>query len=708
MSNTLFHNKFHLTNHHTVSSVGYPDSGIDPIAGINDPFLGPFYNVIESQLPFLSSNSIEWYSSYTVICGNSANYFLYNTTLNTVTALSSNWQGGSAFYNSYSLLSAGLNFGYTFTNENSAHFPFLSTTIRGNIPQENIGAKTFTGVTLTPFTVSANMYGDFISNSFVTLTGNYSSFVRNSSASYTDEKGFIRFADIDEGRRDFTYSESTSTWEPEGLLLERTKTNLILYSDELDNSVWVTYGALTVTPNNILSPANTLSAELIFAPASNNGLYQTVSVLPQTVYTMSMYARLGTMAAEDYEFAIFDLSNGAYIARNVTPTILPNKKTWTRISYTFTTPAGCNTIRLFPYANQFPAGGTAYIWGVQLEQGDFASSYIQTRNTSYTRSTEYAFLSGDYFNNLEGTFLFETKLLGTTANTGFTLTRFFGRDSFGRDTDILLRYLDDWTPNARGLINNSFILTFNINSNLINTSFPRALALSYSRNNVVLADYGEVVGIDSTSLIPNSLSSIYIGLSAPNALGDVYNGYIRRFAYYPRQLSNNSLRYLTLPSYEYSTTDEAQIAFWDLSASQVAFLNLSATMFLHNPMQAANKRKGGDFTLVIRQNQAGNNQLIFDRDYVTISGLSSTDIISLSSFSVTVIKFTTDGNKLYGKPTRYYYGLPDEFTYYSGPGIILNPNPSGLNAGEPFRAGAGGLNIGVSAPYSSSRSITII
>jgi hypothetical protein len=316
-------------------------------------------------------------------------------------------------------------------------------------------------------------------------------------------------------------------------------------------------------------------------------------------------------------------------------------------------------------------------------------------------------LSGDVYNNAQGTFLFETKLVGVTADTGFTILRFFGKDALNVDNDIFLRYSGQRSVNARGLINNSFALTYNITSPITAYNYPRSIALSYSRNNVVLADSGNIAGIDISSLVPNSLSSAYIGLSAPDTSGDVFNGYIRRFAYYPRQLSNNTLKFLTLSSFEYSNIDEVQVVNWNLSSTQVAFLNLSANSFLQNPLQPANKLKGGEYILVIKQNQAGNNQLLFDRDYVSVSGLSATDIVSLSSFSVTVIRFICDGNKLFGKPTKYYYGFPDQYTYYSGGGIVINPNPAGLNAGASFEP-KGGLTIGVSAPYSEGSGITII
>ena len=40
--NARFHDKLHRTNHHTLSTVGIPDSGTDPIASHSQPFQGDF------------------------------------------------------------------------------------------------------------------------------------------------------------------------------------------------------------------------------------------------------------------------------------------------------------------------------------------------------------------------------------------------------------------------------------------------------------------------------------------------------------------------------------------------------------------------------------------------------------------------------------------------------------------------------------------
>ena len=237
MSNTPFHNKFHSTNHHTVSTYGYTDSGIDPIASKDEPFLGTFYNVIPSFTPAISTNSNIWQSTYTTLCTNSADYFLYPTTFNTVTALSSNWQDGARFSTTYSRASARYEGTYTITNNSSANWPFSATTLRLPIPQETTQAHNFKGTTLAPQTISATFYGDFMSGYTTAniLTGSVFNYVRNSSASYIDRNGLIQFVDVNLPRSNYTYNNTSGVWEGQGLLLERSNTNLIPYGGEIIN-----------------------------------------------------------------------------------------------------------------------------------------------------------------------------------------------------------------------------------------------------------------------------------------------------------------------------------------------------------------------------------------------------------------------------------------------------------------------------------------
>lgn len=68
MSNR-YHSKYHRRNHHTYTNINIPDAGHDPIASVNEPFLGEFIlsGSLSAVAP-LSAYAGHFYSNNTSIC----------------------------------------------------------------------------------------------------------------------------------------------------------------------------------------------------------------------------------------------------------------------------------------------------------------------------------------------------------------------------------------------------------------------------------------------------------------------------------------------------------------------------------------------------------------------------------------------------------------------------------------------------------------
>lgn len=173
MSNYLYHNKFHQTIHHTVSSPGYPDSATDPIADIDNEFLGTFFNVVSSyrtNYVGYSANSTQWRTNYLHVNSLSADWEQYVTTYATVTALSSNWQKAYAGYTTLNQVSSRYEDMYTAYSANSSYWFNILNALQSNQPQQNTKQKNFAAVTLA---ASSNIFSWDLNNAqvgFIELT----------------------------------------------------------------------------------------------------------------------------------------------------------------------------------------------------------------------------------------------------------------------------------------------------------------------------------------------------------------------------------------------------------------------------------------------------------------------------------------------------------------------------------------------------------
>lgn len=146
-----FHNKFHRSNHHSISGAGIIDAGLDPIASSRYPFQGIFYNLLtDSERTFnILTNSYDWWSAYTTVLNTSATWMLTRSLYTTVSSLSDRWNDGFSAYTSFNSLSDRIISLYTTVCSYSADWgsPYLVFT---NRVQQYTHAKTFSGQNLRP------------------------------------------------------------------------------------------------------------------------------------------------------------------------------------------------------------------------------------------------------------------------------------------------------------------------------------------------------------------------------------------------------------------------------------------------------------------------------------------------------------------------------------------------------------------------------
>jgi hypothetical protein len=154
-----------------------------------------------------------------------------------------------------------------------------------------------------------------------------------------------------------------------------TTTNLVLYSEDFTQSVWIKTG-LIVNSNQIISPDGTLNADEVNISAANaHYLFDTISVSASTNYTFTFYVKKGS--ATDASYSILNATNFTNIVDTTSYFNEISDTNWTRISVKFTTPSGATSIRAYPIRDG-SSTGTIYIWGSQLEQQTQAETYAPT------------------------------------------------------------------------------------------------------------------------------------------------------------------------------------------------------------------------------------------------------------------------------------------------------------------------------------------
>ena len=386
-------------------------------------------------------------------------------------------------------------------------------------------------------------------------------FTRSSSATYTGGDGLIKSAATNTPRFDF----DATTGDCLGLLIEEARTNLVLRSEEFDNASWAKVNS-TVTANSITAPNGALTADtLVEDTATSTHVAQqgSFNVTSGTTYTLSCYAKpagrnfiqlLLVGGFVTTVFAIVDITNGTVgtTAGSPTVTAVNAGNGWYRISITATATATTTTfVQLRPAASSgtgfYQGDGTSgiYVWGAQLEEGAFPTSYIPTVASTVTRSADNASITGanfsSFYNPSEGT-LFAAARINALGGSNYPGIAYVDD---GTIDNCIGFYINDPVNDiigAEAYISNVAQYNLGSSSAIVPNQLNKAIT-AYKVNDFAAAfSMSETVGTDASGSIP-TVNRLIIGLlrggNAP------LNGTISQLTYYPVRLSNSQLQSLT-------------------------------------------------------------------------------------------------------------------------------------------------------------------
>lgn len=367
-------------------------------------------------------------------------------------------------------------------------------------------------------------------------------FTRASSATYFDSAGVLKTAANDVARFDY----DPSTLAALGLFIEEQRTNLCLYSEDLNQAIWTKGANVTTTYNTTVAPDGATTADTLTVSnaGANNGVFQSITVSASTSYVYSWWVKLGTLAVSDFKFGIYNNTAAAWIAQDVVPTQTPSSSAWTRISYAFTTPVGCTSIRIYVFRNSSSIAGTLNVWGMQLEAGAFSTSYIPTTTTALTRSADVATISGtnftSWFRQMYGTFYVEYQGVNNVAGA---TRRAIEVSNSGSTTDRYVFGYQATTTSRLFVVQNNatqadIYVTSVTQSNVVKT------AAAYAADDIRTTSNGTLGTPDTSATLP-TVSQLWFGTAEGSAANTVLNGYMRKFAFYPEPLRSGTLQALT-------------------------------------------------------------------------------------------------------------------------------------------------------------------
>jgi len=218
------------------------------------------------------------------------------------------------------------------------------------------------------------------------------------------------------------------------LLMEGTRINRQLRSEEFNNALWVKTRT-TVTANEDVSPEGTETADKLECNSSSSGgmnVNSSTSITSGASVTLSVFVKKGNArycnlgllnnAYSDFSRIFFDLQDGLSFSPQTTGsdiTLIDNSiesftNGWYRISITCET-SGNTTVRPFIYGTTSNGNFTVtkgdynYFWGAQLEEGNYLSSYIKTVNAQETRALERKVKAQTDFNKNKGVVFLDIK-----------------------------------------------------------------------------------------------------------------------------------------------------------------------------------------------------------------------------------------------------------------------------------------------------------
>lgn len=395
------------------------------------------------------------------------------------------------------------------------------------------------------------LYGDasLVDLSFMGSLPSICTFSRASNAWRFNSSGVLETVAANVPRFDY----DPETLALRGLLGEEARTNLVKSSNATNVGV---YGSPTITANAGASPDGSSNAVQVATSVSSSGVYLSTTnapLSPSTQYTLSLFIKYisGTQTlligvpnsftgnTGDKSFTLNLLTK---VVSSVDPSIsnikvVQQANGWLRVSYTSTTAATATGGGQLMYT----AGGTGVFqyYGLQTEQGSFATSPILTSGTALTRAADSLYVGSiPWFNPTQGA-MAATVLKTIQTNVSGAISEFNDTGSQNR-----------WFMESTGAGGNGqlYAAGVQVSSGSMNATLGQInnYGTSFKQGQMLLAVNGVITHTGAPASLPTGLNRLTLGCRGNPTSSGQFNGHLRRFRYWNRALSNAELQRVTI------------------------------------------------------------------------------------------------------------------------------------------------------------------
>ena len=390
---------------------------------------------------------------------------------------------------------------------------------------------------------------------FVTAKAqDFITYSRSSIGTYIGSDGLLKTAAVDEARIEYAADGTVK-----GLLIEEQRENLITYSEDFFNAAWGKFSGGVIDADAATSPDGTSNASQFYG-SDGAHVIEDVSATAGTTYTYSVF--LKTNGTDDLTVSInyrdgggssinyygvdFNTATGVISAPDLgvqaTTSSAENfGNGWFRLSISHEAPATTTTARVY-MANRTGAAASSsdgyLLYGAQLEEGSFVTSYIPTSGSQQIRSADIASIpvSAFEYNDQAGTVVVEAQ----TNNPASSLPHMWQFDAGVSNTRIACTFRSS-SGAVRMFIQNGGSTDASLyRGTPLTDTTEVTTAGSWQADDIAFSYDGSAAAPDTDGCAIPSVSTLRIGSSNVTAT-TALNGHIRSLKYYPRKLNDTDM-----------------------------------------------------------------------------------------------------------------------------------------------------------------------